>query len=237
MNRYLSRAKPSLGLLCAGLLCVSAAPTSLLADARDEQIGELLRRIEALEKTVRSQSEQLGDKVAVLEKKQAMADADAVQSARSTPKIAAGPGGFTITSPDKAFNLKFGALVQLDGRYFLDDDGVANRDSFFLRRIRTPLSGTIAGIYDFNLTPELGANALSSTTSTVGLIDAWFSAKIAPEFSLKVGRFISPVALEPGANRHFMESPFVNTLLPNRDIGVEASGSFASDIRKQNHRT
>lgn len=229
MHRHLSRAKPSLGFLCAGLLCATAMPTSLLADARDEQIGELLHRIEALEKTVRSRSEQLGDKVSVLEKRQAMTDADAAQAARSTPKVSAGPGGFTITSPDKSFNLKLGALAQLDARFFLDD-GVPNRDSFFLRRIRTPLSGTVGGIYDFTITPELGANALSSTTSTVGLIDAWFSAKFSPGFGLKFGRFISPVALEPGANRHFMESPFVNTLLPNRDIGIEASGTFPGDV-------
>jgi phosphate-selective porin OprO/OprP len=85
----------------------------------------------------------------------------------------------------------------------------------------------VGSIYDFNITPELGANALGSTSSTVGLIDAWFAARLAPGFGLKAGRFISPVALEPGANRHFIESPFVNTLLPNRDIGIEAFGNIA----------
>lgn len=182
--------------------------------------------IEALREQIRL----LDQKLRVLERNSELAAEKAAADAKKQTVVSASDKGFTITSPDKAFNLKFGVLAQLDARYFLDDDGVANRDSFFLRRIRTPLSGTVGGIYDFTITPELGANAIASTSSTVGLIDAWFSAKLDPAFGLKVGRFISPVALEPGANRHFIESPFVNTLLPNRDIGVEAFGSFSEDL-------
>lgn len=212
--------------LVASLLCGTLAMTPLQADVRDDQIADLLKRIAALEKTVDRQSELLDGKIAVLEKKQAITDADATQVARTTPKLTAGPAGFGITSPDKAFDLRFKALAQFDSRFFFDD-GVPNRDGFFLRRIRTILAGSVANT-DFNITPELGANALSSTSSTVGLIDAWFNVKLDPAFNIKAGRFASPVTLEPGANRHFMESPFVNTLLPNRDIGAEANGTVAS---------
>jgi len=175
---------------------------------------------------LREQIRLLDQKLRVLERNSELKDEAAVAAAKKQTVVAASDKGFTITSPEKDFSIKLGALAQFDSRFFLDD-GVANRDGFFLRRIRTPLSGTVGGIYDFNITPELGANAIASTSSTVGLIDAWFAARFTPGFNLKAGRFVSPVALEPGANRHFIESPFVNTLLPNRDIGIEAFGNVA----------
>jgi len=176
---------------------------------------------------LREQIRQLDQKLRVLERNTELNTEKVAADAKKLPVVAISDKGFTVTSSDKAFSIKLGALAQFDARFFLDHDGVPNRDSFFLRRIRTPLSGTVGSIYDFNITPELGANALGSTSSTVGLIDAWFAARLTPGFGLKAGRFVSPVALEPGANRHFIESPFVNTLLPNRDIGIEAFGTIA----------
>lgn len=176
---------------------------------------------------LREQIRLLDQKLRVLERNQELKEETAVAAAKKQTVVGASDKGFTITSAEKDFTIKLGALAQFDSRFFLDD-GVANRDGFLIRRIRTPLSGTVGGIYDFTITPELGSNALNSTSSTVGLIDAWFSARFTPWFGLKAGRFISPVALEPGANRHFIESPFVNTLLPNRDIGLEAFGTVAN---------
>ena len=174
---------------------------------------------------LREQIRLLDQKLRVVERNIELKDEAAAAEAKKQPKVNAGPGGFGLTSADKSFDLRLKALAQFDARFFLDD-GAANRNGFFLRRIRLPFTGTVSNV-DFNVTPELGANATSSTTSTVGLIDAWFNVKLAPAFNIKAGRFVSPVALEPGANRHFIESPFVNALLPNRDIGVEANGTVA----------
>ena len=176
---------------------------------------------------LREQIRLLDQKLRVLERNQELKNETAVAAAKKQTVVSASDKGFIITSAEKDFSIKLGVLAQFDSRFFFDD-GVPNRDGFFLRRIRTPLSGTVGGIYDFTITPELGANAIASTSTTVGLIDAWFSARLSPVFGLKVGRFISPVALEPGSNRHFIESPFVNTLLPNRDIGAEAFGTVAA---------
>src|SRR5690606_34095081 len=76
--------------------------------------------------------------------------------------------------------------------------------------------------------PELGGGTNSSTT--VALWDAFAAARFTPNFSVRVGKFASAVGLEPGANRHFIESPFVNSLLPNRDLGAEISGKFADGV-------
>mgnify|MGYP001164623503 CR=1 FL=1 len=194
--------------LAASVLLSIAGAASAQTPASDE-ISQL-----------REQIRQLDQKLRVLERKQELKD-EAAASAPKAPTPVAGAGGFGITSADKKFDLKLRALAQFDGRFFLDD-GAPNRNGFLLRRVRTIFSGTVGGIYDFNITPELGGGTNNSTS--VGLWDAFIAARFNPSFNLRFGKFPSAVGLEPGANRHFIESPFVNTLLPNRDLGVEAFG-------------
>jgi phosphate-selective porin OprO/OprP len=183
----------------------------LTAQPRADDIGELRDQIRLLDQKLR-----------VLERRQEIKD-EAVAAGPKAPVAVAGAGGFGISSADKSFELKLKALIQFDGRFFLDD-GAPNRDAFLLRRVRTVFSGTAGGIYDFNITPEFGGGTNSSTT--VGLWDAFVAARFTPRLGLRFGKFPSAVGLEPGSNRHFIESPLVNALLPNRDIGVEAFGSF-----------
>ncbi len=173
--------------------------------------------------TLREQVRLLDQKVKVIERKQELKDEDSAAKAKTTASVTAGASGFTITSADKAFDLKLKALAQFDSRHFLDD-GASNRDAFLLRRIRLITAGTVAGFYDFNITPELGAG--TNNTSTVALWDAFFAARFSPQFGVRVGKFASAVGLEPGANRHFIESPFVNMLQPNRDLGAEIFGAL-----------
>ncbi len=206
----LTKRIPSGVVLTAGLL-LSAFPT-LHAGSPEEEV-----------QTLREQIRQLDQKLRVIERKQELKDEEAAAKAKTAVAATAGAGGFAITSADKSFDLKLKALAQFDGRFFLDD-GAPNRDAFLLRRVRTIFSGTVAGLYDFNITPELGGGTNSSTT--VGLWDAFLAARFRPEFGVRAGKFPSAVGLEPGANRHFIESPFPNVLLPNRDLGVEVFGAL-----------
>lgn len=198
-------------LLSAGLAVASAQPSP---SARSE-IEELREQIRLLDQKLR-----------VLERKQELRD-EAASAAPKPPVITAATGGFGLTAADKAFDLRLRALVQFDARFFLDD-GAPNRDQFLLRRVRTPFTGTVSGIYDFNITPELATG--TNTTTTVALWDAFAAARFSPAFGLRVGKFPSAVGLEPGANRHFIESPFVNSLLPNRDLGVEIFGGLFGGV-------
>ena len=175
---------------------------------------------------LREQIRLLDQKLRALERKQELKE-EAAAAAPKAPTVTAGAGGFALTSADKSFDLKLRALFQFDARFFFDD-GAPNRDQFLLRRIRTPLTGTVAGIYDFNITPELGGGTNSSTT--VALWDAFAAARFTPSVGVRVGKFASAVGLEPGSNRHFIESPFVNSLLPNRDIGAEIFGAVADGV-------
>lgn len=193
---------------------VSAPPIARAAAAAEE--------IEALREQIR----QLDQKLRILERKQELREEAAAATAKP-PTVSAAATGFGLAAADKTHELRLRALLQFDARFFFDD-GAANRDQFLLRRIRTPFTGTVARIYEFNITPELGGGTNSS--STVALWDAYFGARFAPAFGVRFGKFPSAVGLEPGSNRHFIESPFVNSLLPNRDLGVEVFGSLLDEV-------
>lgn len=195
------------------VIALAGAPFAS-AEAGNSEIAELREQIRLLDEKLRA-----------LERKQELREEAAAAVARP-PAVTAAAGGFGIKSADNAFELRLRALVQFDARFFLDD-GAPNRDQFLLRRIRMPFTGTVSGIYDFNITPELGGGTNSS--STVALWDAFVSARFSPAVGVRMGKFPSAVGLEPGSNRHFIESPFVNSLLPNRDLGVEIFGEVWND--------
>ena len=207
MNRFhlIIRAAFASGVL---LSVIPVAP----AQADDEEIKALREQIAALDQKLR-----------VLERKQELREEEAAAAAKKQPVVSAGAGGFGIASSDRSYDLRFRGLVQYDSRFFLDD-GAPNRDGMLLRRVRTSFAGTVASIYDFNITPEYGTG--TSSTTSLSLWDAYFAARFSPKFSVKFGKFAPGVALEPGSNRHFNESPFPNQILSNRDLGVEAFGAL-----------
>lgn len=209
----MSTQRSSFRAFLAAIVLLSGVTAVSAADADEIQL-------------LREQIRLLDQKLRVLERKQELKD-EAAAAAPKPPVVTAGAGGFALTSADKSFDLKLRGLFQFDARFFLDD-GARNRDQFLLRRIRTPFTGTVAGIYDFNITPELGGGTNSSTT--VALWDAFAAARFSPAFGIRVGKFPSAVGLEPGSNRHFIESPFVNSLLPNRDLGAEALGAVLDGL-------
>ncbi|MDR2982711.1 MAG: hypothetical protein LBV12_10750 [Puniceicoccales bacterium] len=177
---------------------------------------------------LREQIQQLDQKLRILERKQELREeASENKTAPSLPSVSLDDKGLNISSADKAYSVKIWALVQADARFFLDD-GAANRDSFLLRRVRTPLTGTVASIFDFNVTPEFSTG--TNTSTSAGLVDAFLAARITPWIGIKGGKFISPVVLNPGQDRYFLESAYPNTLAPNRDLGFEFFGAFGGGI-------
>lgn len=204
---------------CSAALLATASLALLPASARaadaDKEEIQLLRQ----------QIELLSQKIEKLEKRQVMADADEAKAIATTPKVSLDGKGFVVSSPDKAFSIKLGALVQTDARVYIDGKQTSSKDGFLMRRVRTPISGTVFKTFSFNITPELSGN--DKDGSNTKLFDAWVQASLTPEFNLKFGKFKTPVSLEGPDNRHFIESSFTNQLLPNRDIGIEASGAIA----------
>lgn len=177
---------------------------------------------------LREQIRQLDQKIRILERNQELKEEKAAADAKKLPAVSLSAKGFSVATADKAFTLKAGILAQADARFYLDGDAGTSNDGFILRRIRTPFSGTIFKTFNFNITPEFAAN--DTAGSNTQLVDAWIDARITPGFNLKVGKFRTPVALEGPDPRHFIEAAYTNQLATNRDLGIEAFGSFADGI-------
>jgi phosphate-selective porin OprO and OprP len=199
-------------LALAGLTV--ASPSRLAAASSDEL------------QAVREQIQQLEQKLRVLERKQELQDEDAAAAAKTAPKVSIGDNGFTLSSSDAANSIRLRGLVQLDSRLFFGDGGGVVNNSFVLRRARIITEGTFAKNFSFQLVPEFGGGSATGA-SAVSILDANLGVAVSPALQLKFGKFKSPVGLEllqSDSWSFFAERSLVTNLVPNRDLGAQASG-------------
>jgi phosphate-selective porin OprO/OprP len=141
----------------------------------------------------------------------------------TTPPITAGwNDGFVIQSADGDNRLQLGAVVQADGRFSLDDPPPIT-NTFVLRKARPTFSGRVARYFDFKLMPELAGGASV-------LLDAYVDIRFSPKLRVRSGKDKSPVGYElliGDASLIFPERSIVSSLVPNRDVGVQALGELA----------
>src|SRR6478736_1701898 len=202
-NSYLRQFAPTLLALSALLPAVQA-----------DELSDLRTTLQALEQ-----------KIAVLERKQEIKDEAAAAAAPTTPKVSITDKGFTFAAADGANSIKLRALVQLDNRLYFGDDGLVN-NSFVLRRVRLISEGTFAKIYSFQIVPEFGGGS-GTAASAFSVLDANLGVTINPALQFKFGKFKSPVGLEmlqSDSWTFFNERSLVTNLVPNRDVGVQATG-------------
>jgi phosphate-selective porin OprO/OprP len=182
------------------LLAVLTLPAALSATpAEKSELQELREQIRALEQ-----------KLLVLERKQEIQD----------EKVAVTDKGITLASADGANTVKLRGLAQLDSRLFFGDGGGVTNNAFVLRRARLILEGAFARNYSFQFVPEFAG-------SSVSIIDANFGVALSKALAFKFGKFKSPVGLEllqSDSWTFFNERSIVSNLVPNRDLGVQASG-------------
>jgi phosphate-selective porin OprO/OprP len=144
---------------------------------------------------------------------------EAAAAAPAAPKVTISDKGLTVASADGANSIKFRGLVQLDSRLFFNDGGLVN-NAFVLRRARIITEGTFAKNYSYQLVPEFGGNAAS-------ILDANFTVGVSKALQFKFGKFKVPVGLEllqSDAWTFLNERSLVSNLVPNRDVGIQASG-------------
>ncbi|HTO07990.1 MAG TPA: porin [Myxococcota bacterium] len=149
--------------------------------------------------------------------------ADETQSSKGPqPVLGAGSDGFTLRSADSNWVLKLRGYTQFDTRFF--DDAPANRaagqDTFFFRRIRPLLEGTLGGVVDFRIMPDFAGG-------TAVIQDAWANVHYIPEAALEFGKFKGPVGLErlqSATAMWFVERALPTQLVPNRDLGIMLNG-------------
>lgn len=168
--------------------------------------------------------EELEQRLLVLERKLEIQQEDAATKAKDTPTVTAGEKGFSLKKGD--YEIKFNALAQIDGRYFLDDDG-AFRDGFQTRRLRPTIQGSLGKLVAFRFTPEFAGSGFGDVAGSNSIVDAYFDLKFSPYASLRVGKQKGPVGLErlqSGGSIEFIERGFPTELVPNRDLGVAVFG-------------
>jgi phosphate-selective porin OprO and OprP len=142
---------------------------------------------------------------------------------QSNPQIFAGPGGFSFQSADGANQIRFHGEFDFDGRFYNDElTPEGSRDSWLLRRARPIIEGTFANIFDFRFNPDFAGG------KTV-IQDAFVAARFNPLFVVTAGKFKEPFGLERlqlSPNNRFIELGLPSDLVPNRDLGLQVSGTF-----------
>jgi len=214
MSSTIARRLPGLVALGATAFAAFAAHAAHAqeAPAASPSLEERLQQAEA--------------RLKVLERRLELADEATATAAKAAPVVKAAPSGFALQSADGASVIKLRGNLAIDGRAFLDSNTPASADTFLLRRVRPYIEGTIGGIYDFRFMPDFGGGR-----SVVQ--DAYVNARFSPTFALQAGKFKGPVGLErlqPDQYNRFLELGLPSNLVPNRDLGVQVSGSVAGGV-------
>ncbi len=141
-------------------------------------------------------------------------------TAPSSAVVAAGKDGFSVRSADKAFETRFKAYFQTDGRARIGSSSAQLTSTFLLRRMRPILEITMWRFMDFRLMHDFADGRL---------YDANFDLRLDKRFSVRAGKFKPPVGLErlqSAADLIFVERGMPTNLAPSRDVGVQAFGDL-----------
>src|SRR5215510_7500868 len=109
--------------------------------------------------------------------------------------------------------IQVGGLLQFDGRFALRDSAGSVVDTFLIRRFRPNLHGRLLRHFEFDFNPDFAGG-------TLVVQDAYIDTVFSKAFSLRLGKFKTPLVLERG---------FPTWVLPNRDVGVQVLGDVADN--------
>jgi len=205
------------------------------AHAGEVTVEELAKRLQALEQrlgvaaSVETSAGNAGladldQRLRVIERKiELQAEEDAAKAAKD-PVVSLSPKGLAIKSPaSDGIEVKFKALVQGDGRFFLDDEQVPQNDGFLLRRVEPTLEGSWGPLLGFKLQAQLAGDSAT-------LNDAYFDLRFDPRATLRLGKFKQPFGLEQLQSSSALaaiERGLPTELVPARDYGAQLQGELA----------
>ena len=131
-------------------------------------------------------------------------------------------GAPALAETDADSRVRFGALVQGDGRFYQGDG--APPSTFLMRRVRPYFDGTFSDFIRVRFDADFGEGK-------VILYDAYVDLRGWDWLSVRAGRFSPSIGLEllryPG-NLVFVERGLPTALVPNRDVGLELRGELWS---------
>lgn len=220
--------------LFGGIVVSTTITLGLGAQANAQESG-------SPEKSIEQRVEEMDQEIRILKRKRELEQEAAESAKKATPIVKASSSGFSLESADGNNVIRFRGLIQVDQRLMLEGaSDIRNRtdqragnldangfhdaiDSWYLRRARPIIEGTLFGIYDFRFIPDFGMG-------TVRIFDAYIDARFHPAFKIRVGKFKPFIGLErlqSAADIKFIERSYVtNDLLPNRDLGITVHGDL-----------
>jgi len=220
---------PTRKLLCLSLavaLCGAAAS----AQAQQPTVEQLQQRLERLERLAGVSGDaavegiglaDLDQRLRILERRLELQEEERVAAARAAPKITVDQKGAAFKSGDGNYELKLRGLLQGDARVFLGDSD--QNDTFLLRTARPTLEGSLGTLVAYRFTPEFASDSAS-------IVDAYADLRFDPAYTVRVGKFTSPVGLERLQSSSALvdvERALASELAPNRDLGVQLQGEAA----------
>ena len=147
----------------------------------------------------------------------------ALSQVPAEPAPAAGfQDGFFVQTADGENRLTIGAIANIDGRFSLDDESPVT-DTFTVRRLRPVFFGRVAKYFEFRVMPDFG-------NGTAVIQDAFFDLRFSSRFRLRAGKDKTPIGYEMLIlipRLVFPERSLASSLVPNRDVGVQALGDIA----------
>jgi phosphate-selective porin OprO/OprP len=173
--------------------------------------------------------DEIDQRTRILERQQELArEASAgISPAPASAIVEADENGFSISSPDRQYQIRFKGLLQVDGRrFFTSDPTLQSSDTFILRRVRPILDGTLLGLVDFRFSPDFGNN-------TTAILDAYIDTHPLPWLRLRAGKFKEPLALErlqADQDVTFIERALDSNLTPQRETGLELWGDIGGGV-------
>ena len=91
--------------------------------------------------------------------------------------------------PPGDVELKFKALVQADGRFFIGDERFPQNDTFLFRRVEPTIEGSWGKLIGFRLNAQLAGDSAT-------LNDAYVDLRFDPRATLRIGKTKTPLGLE-----------------------------------------
>ncbi len=164
--------------------------------------------------------EELDQKVRVLERRYEVDREQAETKVKQAARVEAGKGGSWLRSADKAFALRVGGDVQVDGRGYLGGRQAATSDTFLLRRVRLNAQGKLSDWAEFRVMPNFGGGKAEIQDAYLDIV-YWSSVQV------RAGKFKAPVGLEvlqSPTDHLFPELAFPSALVPVRDVGLQVHG-------------
>ena len=219
----------ALGALACSLAMPVWAQQALTVEALQKRLEALERRVGGSAVAAEGEAVEpgLGDldqRLRILERRLELQQEEQVAKAKEAAVVTVNDKGASFKSANGDYEIKLRGLVQGDARFYLDGVPAGTNDTFLLRTARPTLEGSLGKLVAFRLTPEFAGDSAS-------IVDAYVDLRFNPTYTLRVGKFTSPVGLErlqSSAALSEIERALPSELAPNRDIGVQLQGEFAN---------